>query len=76
MKMKIRCVECGRPFETSTSSPDLFCSTGCQVIRDPIDNSLVPHRQHRSTHRKGIGEGERAAVHSPYPSSIGSLQLR
>lgn len=47
MKISIRCAACGLPFDTDDHSPSIFCSVGCQILRDPIDDSLPLSRENK-----------------------------
>lgn len=45
--MESTCRECGMTFRTTLSSPQIFCSVGCQLKGDPLE-SEPPRQRMRS----------------------------
>jgi hypothetical protein len=46
--MMMTCRKCGKAFPTPAESGQLFCSVGCQITVDSIDNEYVWYSIRRS----------------------------
>lgn len=46
--MKVACRECGETFHTLPRDGQIFCSVGCQLAVDSIDNEYVWYSAMRS----------------------------
>lgn len=46
--MLMECTSCGKPFHTSLTSPQIFCSIGCQLLKDPLETETIDLKKYRS----------------------------
>ena len=52
--MLIECTNCGKPYHTALSSPQIFCSVGCQLFRDPLETETITLKPYRCRPAKTV----------------------
>jgi DNA-binding transcriptional regulator YiaG len=62
MMIEMRCAECGRMFTTTWTQGQIYCSVGCQLAKDTLEDSIDDFRQALRARPAKVARAERVPV--------------